>query len=98
MILRFVHIAIVCLLSLVLTGLLYATVLSRPDVYSGRVTVAVLAPPTVDRSTLQRADAVLLASLAVIEMNDTPHRLVSNSTRTTMYGHASFSAFDSPRP
>ena len=69
-----------------LTALLLGVVQSRPAVYSSQVLVAILAPSSVDRSALQKPDAVALASIAVIEMNQAPHRLPSSTTDTTLYG------------
>lgn len=65
---------------------LLGAVQSRPPVFSSQVMVAVLAPSSVDRSALQKPDAVALASIAVIEMNQKPHELPSSTTDTSLYG------------
>ena len=71
---------------LALTVLLFGAVQSGPPVFSSQVLVAVLAPSSTDRSALLKPDAVALASIAVIEMNQKPHRLPSSTTDTSLYG------------
>lgn len=70
----------------VATVLMYMLALSPPPVWTGAMTVAVLAPADLYQSTLQKPDAALLASVAVIKLNDAPHRLESSTSSTTLYG------------
>lgn len=71
---------------LAMTALLFDLVQSTPPVFASQVKIAVLAPSSVDRSALQKPDAIALASIAVIEVNQKPHRLLSSTTDTSIYG------------
>lgn len=77
------YVVVACAL---LTLLLLTQTRSAAPVFAGQVTVAVLAPASEDRSTLQKPEAVLLASVAVIEVNQKPHRLLASTTEMTIYG------------
>lgn len=66
---------------------LFVVLTDGPQLYSGRVTLTVLSPPPADgTNTLQQPAPPIIASAAVMRVNNHPHELASSSPETTLLG------------